>query len=119
MAPSRLASEPQIEVSQPGILKKYDAYYVPDIEVLSMEGDVLRRVTDREVENLARGFREKIIRKLDSRHTMFPQPAMNVAVIKVAISDVSTNYALLQLAPGMAMPNALRGGASIEAHAGQ
>jgi len=115
LAPSRADTGPVIEAAQPDILKKYDAFFVPDIEVYSMEGDVLRRVSPREVKGLAERFRAKLIQKLDNRYTMFPQPAKNVAGIKIALSDVSTTYTLFQLVPGMAMPNAMRGGASIEA----
>lgn len=115
LAPSRESAAPVIEAAQPGVLKHYDAFYIPDIEVYAIEGDVLRRVNEREVEDLAQQFRSKIIRQLGSKHTMFPQPARNVAKINIALSDVSTTYALLQLYPGMVIPNAMRGGASIEA----
>ncbi|RIL10652.1 MAG: hypothetical protein DCC75_03895 [Proteobacteria bacterium] len=115
LSPSRQESKPQIETSQPGALKRYEAFYIPEIEVYEIEGDILRRVDQKEVEGLAQNFRSKLIRQLGSKHTMFPQPARNVASIKVALSDVSSTYALMQLYPGMLVPNAMRGGATIEA----
>lgn len=106
---------PQIKTSEPKVLKKYTAFYVPEIEVYSIEGDTLRRVDDREVEGLAVNFRSKIIRSLGSKHTPLSYSSSNVARINVAISDVSSTYALFQIYPGFIIPNALRGGASIEA----
>lgn len=111
------ASAPKMQVSmkEPGILRRYQAFYVAPVDVYSVEGDYLMRVSQREVDDLAAEFRSKLIRKLENRSTAFPQPASNVALIKVSLTDVSTNYALFQLTPGLVVPNALRGGATIEA----
>ena len=115
-SPSRLEQKPQIQSASPDILSRYSAFYVPEINILTIEGDALRRVDDSEVERLVADFRNKIIRQLGSKHTMFSQPAKNIGVIKVTVTDVSTTYALFQLYPGAIIPNALRGGASIEAN---
>ena len=113
--PSRGRTEPSFWEKSSGILKRYDSFYIPPIEAFTVEGDKLRRVQQTEAENLAESFRAKIIQRLGDRYSVLPQPARNVAIIKVAISDVSTNYALFQLLPGYVVPNPMRGGASIQA----
>lgn len=105
----------QVETKAPGILKRYNSFYIADIGVYAVEGDHLRRVEDREVQMLAEEFRAKLIRNLGSRHSPIPQRTRDTALISVAITDVSTTYAAFQLLPGSIVPNALRGGASIEA----
>ena len=114
---SRIEPNPPAEftTSSPGVLKRYDAFYVAPVEVYEIEEDYLRRVSDAEVRNLGEELRTKLIRKLDQRSTTLPQPARNVALIKIALTDVSTNYAMFQLTPGVLFPNPMRGGASIEA----
>jgi hypothetical protein len=114
-SPSRADVAPEITGADPESLKNYTAFYVPPIRVYEIKGDILKRVDDRATVDLAEHFRAKIIRALDSKHTSFSQPASGVAMLKVAISDISTNYATLQLRPGILVPNSMRGGASIEA----
>lgn len=99
----------------PNTLRKYDAFYVEQVDAYSVEGDYLRRVDDTEVRRLAEIFRTKIIRELGEKHTSFPQPAKNVGIIKVSMTDVASTYALLQVRPGLVAPNSARGGATIEA----
>lgn len=114
-APSRVLAEPEIRASSPGVMKRYSAFHVPEIQVLEVEGDILRRVSSGEARNLAEMFRSKLVRQLGSRYSSFSHPARDVAVINITISDLSSTYALAQLAPGLLVQNALRGGASIEA----
>lgn len=106
---------PDIDVKKAGGLTSYQAYHIPPIDVYSIEGDYLRRAGDKEVETLAETFRSKLIRELGDRYTSFPHPAANVAVLHIAITDVSSTYTAFQLVPGYVVPNALRGGATIEA----
>lgn len=112
---SRESGKAVLEEIEPGALGRCEAFFVEPITVYSIEGDYLRRVEDEEVQKLADDFRRKIIRELDSRHTMMPQPRRNMALLRIAITDVSTGYLTLQLLPGALVPNAMRGGASIEA----
>jgi hypothetical protein len=113
--PSRKSSAPYFEETAQGALRKYSAFYIAPIEVYTVEGDRLRRVDDSEVQSLANDFRGKLIKQLGDRYTILPQPSRSVIFIKVAMTDVSTNYAMFQLLPGIVVPNAMRGGASIEA----
>jgi hypothetical protein len=112
---SRQDRSPEIEAIRPDVLKQYHAFYVAPIDIYTGTGDVLDRVSDREARDLAESFRAKIIRQLGSSHAIMSSPAKNVAIIKIAITDVSTNYALMQLRPGILIPNSARGGASIDA----
>lgn len=105
----------KIEEKSPGVLRRYSSYYIGDIGVYTVEGDYLRRVDNKEVRELADEFRAKLIRGLGSHHSPIPQPASNVAVIKVALTDVTSTYAAFQILPGSLVPNPMRGGASIEA----
>ena len=114
-AGSASAPRMQVEAKEPGIMKRYNSFYISDIAAYSIEGDYLRRIDDREVQNLAEEFRSKLIRSLGSRYSPIPQKTKNTAIISVALTDVSTSYAAFQILPGAIIPNALRGGASIEA----
>lgn len=105
----------QVVRKEPQVLRRYDSFFISDIGVYSIEGDALYRVQDREVEDLAEGFRAKLIRSLGSQHAVIPQRTRNTGVIKVALTDVSTSYGALQILPGAVVPNAMRGGASIVA----
>jgi hypothetical protein len=109
------APGPQVVKKSPEIMREYDSFFIADIKVYSVQGDALRRVDDREVRNLAEEFRAKLIRSLGNRHSPIPQPARNTASITIALTDVATTYAAFQLLPGAIIPNAMRGGASIEA----
>ncbi len=113
---SREQLAPQFEESTPGVLRNYTAFHILPVNVYSTEKDYLRRVSDPEVEKLAEEFRAELIDKLGERYTLLPQPSRSVAFIQVAMTDVSTNYAAFQLLPGLVVPNAMRGGASIEAN---
>ena len=115
LPPSRLDDGPHIQSVEPDVMQRYDAFYIPDIAVYSVEDDVLRRVSSREVQDLADKLRTKLIHQIDDKYTMFSQPAKNVAMIRIALTDVSTTYTVFQLLPGVVFPNAMRGGASIEA----
>lgn len=105
----------QVQSKSPGILRRYNSFYIADIEVYAVEGDYLRRVDDKEVQNLAEEFRSKLIRNLGDQYATIPQRASNTAVIKVALTDATTSYGVFQILPGAIVPNALRGGASIDA----
>ena len=106
---------PKVSFSKPGALKSYDAFYVDPVAIYTNDKGRLVPAASREIDNLAKSFREKIIRALGDRHTMFDQPARNTAIIRVVITDVWSNRALLNLRPGLVVPNALEGGASMEA----
>jgi hypothetical protein len=104
-----------VEAKSPGVLKRYNSFFIQDIGVYSIEGDYLRRVEDSEVRNLAEEFRAKLIRSLGDQYTTIPQRTGNTAGIKIALTDVTTSYGVFQVLPGVAVPNAMRGGASIDA----
>ena len=108
-------SGPQVTFSRPGVLKAYQAFYVEPVEAYTNDSGRLVPASSREIQNLAESFRQKIIRALGPRHTLFNQPAREVAILKVSISDVWSNRALLNLRPGWLVPNALEGGASMQA----
>ncbi len=105
----------RVDTKSPGIMKRYNSFYIKDISVYSIEGDYLRRVDDKEVQELAESFRSKLIRQLGDQHATIPQRASNTAVINISLTDVDTTYAGLQVLPGLIVPNAMRGGASIDA----
>ena len=105
----------QIERKSPGIMKRYDAFYIGDIRVYSLDQGVLQIVDDREVRELADDLRVKLIRSLGNSFSPIPQRTRNTAVIHVGLTNVATTHAAFQLIPGQLFPNALRGGATIEA----
>lgn len=114
-APSSNMGEPQVTTKRPDVLREYRAFYIAPVTTYDIEADQLQRVQDDEVEQLAEEFRVILIRKLGDRYTAFPQPAKDVAVVHIALADVSSNFAMAQLRPGLLVPNAARGGATIEA----
>ena len=107
--------KPQVTYKSPGILKKYRAFYVAPIEIYTNDSGRLVPAEDRELDDLALSFREKIIRGLGDSFTQFNLPARDVALIEVAITDVWSTRALLNLRPGLLVPNTFEGGASMEA----
>jgi len=109
------AVRPYIEVKRPGILKSFDAFYILPVDIYSIEGDALQRISDDEVIGLGEEFRARLIRKLGDRAAPLPQPTANVANVRVGLMDVSSTYADFQILPGAVFPNALRAGASIQA----
>jgi hypothetical protein len=107
--------KPKVTFKSPGILKKYRAFYVAPIEIYTNDSGRLVPAEDRELDDLALTFREKIIRGLGDSFTQFNLPARDVALIEVAITDVWSTRALLNLRPGLLVPNTFEGGASMEA----
>jgi hypothetical protein len=105
----------RVDTKSPGIMKRYNSFYVADVAVYSVEGEYLRRIEDREVDNLAQDFRSKLIHSLGNRHSPVPVQANKSAVIKVNLTDVYSNGAAFQVLPGIIVPNAMRGGGSIDA----
>ncbi len=104
-----------VSFKKPGILKTYDAFFVEQIVVYGQDKGSLVPASSNELDELAHSLRDKIIRALGSRHTMFNQPARNVAILRVAITNVWSNNTLTNLRPGLIIPNVLEGGASMEA----
>lgn len=100
--------------SSPGILRQYDAFYVSPVTVLGSDKGRLTASSSRELNDLGERFREKVIHSLGSRHTMFPHPAKNVALVEITITNVWSNRAITNLRPGILVPNVLDGGATME-----
>ncbi len=105
----------QIEKKSPDIMKRYDAFYIGEIHVYSADRGLLQTVDDTEVRNLADDLRSKLIRALASNYSPIPQRTRNTAAIHIGLTNVATTHAAFQLVPGGIFPDALRGGASIEA----
>ena len=110
----KAASGVHIWEAKPAALKQYDAFYVGPVTVLTGDSGRLTPSNDREMEDLGRQFRQRIIRSLGSRHTMFPHPANNVAIIDVTLTNMWSNRALANLRPGILIPNSLDGGATMQ-----
>ena len=109
------AAGPRVHFKKPGILKTYEAYYVEPVLLYANDSGRLTPATSEELNRLAVEFRSKIVRALGDRVTHFNQPARNVAILRVAITDVWSDRTLLNLRPGLIIPNTASGGASMEA----
>lgn len=109
------ASTQQIKFTEPNILRKYKAFYVSPVIMATNDSNSMYPASDREINDLAATFREQIIRALDSKSTNFNQPARDVAIINIVVYDVWSESNLLNLRPGIVVPNEHRGGATMSA----
>jgi hypothetical protein len=106
---------PKVNFKKPGILKTYKAYYVEPVRMYAIDSGKFQPASSVELDRLATKFRSKIIRALGDKHTLFNQPARDVAILRIAITNVWSTRTLLNLRPGFIVPNAVSGGASMEA----
>ncbi len=114
---TKSAQGPYVEVSKPGILKQYQAFYLNPIHFYSNDDrGRLISAEEREIDQLAASFKEKLVRKLGSRYSFFNQPARGVAIIDIQVMDVWSGRTLEALRPGLILPNNLGGGATMQAH---
>lgn len=105
----------KIECVPPQKMKRYTAFHIEQVHLLSGDRGSLVPVEGREVRDLEATFREKLIRALGDRYTAFNHPTSGVALVEISIVDISSDSAILNLRPGMIVPNAYRGGATMQA----
>ena len=71
-------AKPHVTFKSPGILKKYRAFYVAPIEIYASDSGRLVPAEDRELDDLALTFREKIIRGLGDSFTKFADTSLAI-----------------------------------------
>ncbi len=101
--------------ASPGILRHYQSFAIGDVQVIFTARDAELGVSQREINEMARTFRERLIRALGNSYAVLDSPARGKAIIRVALVDVTPNRLLGSLTPGILMPKVGAGGAAMEA----
>lgn len=113
--PEDLEGKHTVQFAEPGILRRYESFYVAPVVMTEADQQRVYAPTDGDLLKLGETFRDEVIKSLGSKYTQLNHPTRNVAQIYITVSNVWSDAALLSLRPGVLLPNTFRGGATMEA----